>query len=218
MVRAAMERDMRSSVTEVATPPGDPRSSFGGRGGRSRSPGRAHLASALPGAREPAAAAAPHFPLIRLHRHSLSHLLLVGGAAGERERLAVAFHRGSPIRRGPFVRLEAPRDEDRLRCALEHALSAVTCERPDNPLRESEGGTLFLDRVTQLSLATQRVLLRVLASLPAAASGPCFGRLAVGSDEPLEDAAAAGRFHAALFDILDKIRVDLRSPGPAGAR
>jgi len=156
--------------------------------------------------------------LIRLHRHSLSHLMLVGGTAGQRERLALAFHRGSPLRRGPFVGLEAGRDEDRLRCALEHALSSVTCERLDNPLRESEGGTLFLDRITRLSLPTQHVMLRVLGSPPAAASGPCFGRLAVGSDEPLEDAAAAGRFHPSLLDILDKIRVDLRSPGLAGAR
>jgi DNA-binding NtrC family response regulator len=158
------------------------------------------------------------FRLIRLHRNSFSHVLITGGTAGERERLALAFHRGGPLRRGPFVRLEAGRDEERLRCALEHALSAVTCERPDNPLRASEGGTLYVDRVSRLALTTQRVLLKVLASLPAAVNGPCFGRLAVGSEEPLEAAAAAGRFHPALFDILDKIRVELPAGALAGAR
>lgn len=164
--------------------------------------------------------APPESRLIRLHRHSLMHLLLEGGTAAERKRVAFAFHLGSPLRRGAFVRVEGPRDEDRLRCALEHLLSAVTCERPDNPLRESEGGTLFVDHVSLLSPGTQHVLLRVLAGLPgvSAISGPCFGRLAVGSEEPLEAATAAGRFHPALFDILDKIRVELRSGSKAGSR
>ena len=171
-----------------------------------------------PRARDAVVVAPPACRLIQLHRHSLSHLLLVGGTAEERERLALAFHRGSPLRCGPFVRLEAERDANRLCCALENALCAVTRERPDDPLRESEGGTLFLDRVPQLPLAIQRLLLRVLASLPAVATGPCFGRLAVGSDEPLEGAAAAGRFLPALFDILDKVRVELPPVAGAGAR
>jgi DNA-binding NtrC family response regulator len=212
---AATERDPQAGVAVVAAPPGGPRSYRDGHGralrlGRSTGPRMLQWCAPAPA----------YSRLIRLHRHSLFHLLLVGGAAGERERLAFAFHRGSPLKCGPFVRLEAERDQDRLRCALEHALSAVACERPDNPLRESEGGTLFLDHVSRLSLATQHVLLRVLASLPgaAAATWPCFSRLAVGSDEPLEDAAAAGRFHPALFDVLDKIRVELRPGTQAGAR
>jgi DNA-binding NtrC family response regulator len=212
----ATEREPRTGAAVAAAPTGGQRP-YRDSHGRTFRPGRS------PGFRtlDWCAQAPAHSRLIRLHRHSLFHLLLVGGAAGERERLAFAFHLGSPLKCGPFVRLEAERDEDRLRCALEHALSAVTCERPDNPLRESEGGTLFLDRVSHLSLATQHVLLRVLASLPAAAAAatwPCFSRLAVGSDEPLEDAAAAGRFHPALFDILDKIRVELRPGTQAGAR
>ena len=158
--------------------------------------------------------------LIRLNRRSLIHLLLQGGSAEERMRLAWEFHRGSPLMRGPFVRIEAAHDEERLRCALEHALSAVTCERPDNPLRESEGGTLFLDDVSRLSLPTQHLLLRFLAGLAGAGevTGPCFGRLAVGSAEPLEAATAEDRFDLALFDILDKIRVELRSGAEAGTR
>jgi len=209
----ATEREPRTGVAAVAAPTGAQRSYRDGRG-RALRPGRSSGSRTL----ECCAPAPAHSRLIRLHRHSLFHLLLVGGTNGERERLAFAFHRGSPLERGPFVPLDAGRDEDRLRCALEHALSAVTCERVDNPLRESEGGTLFLDRVSHLSLATQHVLLRVLAGLPAAVAGPCFSRLAVGSDEPPEDAAAAGRFHPALFDILDKIRVELRTGAPAGAR
>jgi DNA-binding NtrC family response regulator len=209
----ATEHEPRTRVAAVAASPAGPRSCREGYG-RELRPGRSRGSRTL----EWTAAAPAYSRLIRLHRHSLFHLLLVGGAAGEREGLALSFHFGSPLRRGPFVRLDAGRDEDRLRCALEHALSAVTCERLDNPLRESEGGTLYLDRVSRLSPATQHVLLRVLASLPAAVTGPCFSRLAVGSDEPLEDAAAAGRFHPALFDILDKIRVELWTGGPAGAR
>jgi transcriptional regulator of acetoin/glycerol metabolism len=157
--------------------------------------------------------------LIQLHRRSLSHLLIEGGTAEERVRLAFAFHRGSPLRCGSFVFIDAERDEERLACALQCAVSAVTCERPDNPLRESEGGTLLLDRVSLLPLTTQRTLRRVLAVLPDdCAAGPCFSRLAVGSDEPLEELAAAGRFDLALYDLLDKIRVELSARRPAGAR
>ena len=215
---AATGRDLLRGAAAPAPAPDRP-SCLDGRGLRSgRSPGPSRLAPHATGARERCAAAPAHSRLIRLHRHSLFHLLLVGGTGAERERLAFAFHRGSPLARGPFIRLDAARDEDRLRCALEHALSAVTCERLDNPLRESEGGTLFLDRLPRLSLATQHVLLGVLAGLPAAVTGPCFSRLAVGSDEPPEDAAAAGRLHPALFDILDKIRVELRAATPAGAQ
>ena len=154
------------------------------------------------------------FPrLIRQHRHSLSHLLIMGGTAEKRTRLAFAFHRGSPLRRGPFVHIEATRDEHPLLCALQCSLSAVMCERPDNPLRASEGGTLFIDMASRLSPATQEILLRFLESLPVPAGevGACFGRLAVGSGVSLEEAAAADRFLPTLFDTLDKIRVDLRS-------
>src|SRR5439155_27387285 len=54
---------------------------------------------------------APARTLIRLHRHSLFHLLLQGGTREERERVARAFHHGSPLSSGPFVRIEAMRDE-----------------------------------------------------------------------------------------------------------
>lgn len=170
-----------------------------------------HIGAAVVGA-------PPARRLIRLHRHSLSHLLLVGGTAEERERLAREFHRGSPLRRGPFVRLDADHEALRLCCALVNVLCAVTGERHDDPLRASEGGTLFLDRVTHLSPAIQRLLFHVLASPPVVSASPYFGRLAVGSDEPPEDVAAVGRFLPELFDILDKVRVDLPAVVGRGAR
>jgi DNA-binding NtrC family response regulator len=156
--------------------------------------------------------------LIRLHRRSLFHLLLLGGTGAQRARVALDFHRNSLLGRGPFVRVRGDRDEERLQCALQCALSAVKCERPDSPLRESLGGTLFVDRVSRLSLATQNLLLRFLDSLPALSCAPraWAGRLAVGSAEPLERAVATGRFLLALYDLLDKIRVELRPP--AGVR
>ena len=42
---------------------------------------------------------APSADLMRLHRRSLTHLLLVGGTAANRVCLALAFHRASPLRR-----------------------------------------------------------------------------------------------------------------------
>jgi transcriptional regulator of acetoin/glycerol metabolism len=197
---------------------GGPRPS-GGRGHRPRHPRAAHEAGrpAAPTARAPGLEpdGGPTW-LIRLHRRSLFHLLLLGGTGGERARVALDFHRASLLGRGPFVRVRGDQDEERLQSALQCALSAVKCERPDSPLRQSLGGTLFVDRVSRLSLVTQNLMLRFLDGLTTPASAPraWAGRLAVGSPEPLESAVATGRFLPALYDLLDKIRVELH-PGPA---
>ena len=216
MARGMMQAATAGSPAhDTPTPEAKARS----RGGVAPPRGRTGLGSAiLAGAVEWGTPDAAYSRLIRQHRQSLFHLLIVGGTAGQRARLAFAFHCGSPLRRGPFVHLQGERDEARLRRALQCALSAVLCERADNPLRASEGGTLFVDHASLLSLATQRVLLRFLDSLPmpSGTTRACFGRLAVGSADSLEAAAAAGRFRPAQFDNLDKIRVDRRTGSRGG--
>jgi DNA-binding NtrC family response regulator len=157
--------------------------------------------------------------LIRRHRHSLCHLLVVGGGVAEREAVAMAFHRDSALRLGPFVAVDCTRDEAHIRTALRHWLSRGGRAEGAHPLWAAERGTLYLEAVGGLSVETQQLLLEFSngGSSAAAPEGRWGGRLAVGSDEDLWTLVAEGRLVAALADSLDKIRVDLSSHRRGGA-
>lgn len=146
--------------------------------------------------------------LVELHRHSLMNVLVLGGTSDGRSRVARAFHERSPLRAAPFVTVDSSRDESGLREAL---LDWLRFGARDglNHLRASERGTLFLDRVEALSDGTQRLLLALgLASAHGGVGNWC-GRLIAGSETDLTHELRAGRFQPALFDVLDKVRVEL---------
>jgi DNA-binding NtrC family response regulator len=138
---------------------------------------------------------------------------VLGGTDEQRLAVARAFHEASPLRGGPFVAVDCARDELRLLRALQSWLMPEDAQPGANPLRESEGGTLFLDSVACLSASTQRQLLALARRLqqdPADLQGePGPFRLEVGNAEDLAEAVAQRSFSAALYDCLDKIRVDL---------
>jgi DNA-binding NtrC family response regulator len=159
--------------------------------------------------------------LLRLHRHSLINLLVSGGGAEHRERVAREFHRASPLGSGPFVSIDCERDDARVRASLQSWLTRVASAPYDNPLRAAARGTLFLDSIEALSPPTQRLLLMFADGT---ASGredwhreDWAGRLIVGTAGDLLVSVAAGRFLAALYDHLDKIRVDLGADRHEGA-
>lgn len=154
---------------------------------------------------------APALP--HLYRHSFSHLLLLGGSAREREQLALAFHRESALRTGPFIRVDCSKQEAQLRMALEWWLARSRRRDGPNPLWSAERGTLFLDEIDALSPVAQRLLLELIcrggAGSPGAEGDNWAGRLAAGSSEDLANAVQEGRFLSALHDGLDKICIDL---------
>lgn len=156
------------------------------------------------------AVAKPPARLLRLHRHSLVSILVIGGAAGEREAMARAFHRASPLRDRPFMTLDCGRDESTLRRALQGWLLPASGVPNPNPLRDVEGGTLFLDRLERLSARAQQQLL-VLAHHIRGGPGTALkmpARLAAGSAAPrLDDPRPA--IAPELLDCLDKIRVEV---------
>jgi DNA-binding NtrC family response regulator len=162
----------------------------------------------------------PSARLIRLHRHSLTNVLVVGGTAERRDQVARAFHQESPLRTGPFVHVDCRREEERLRVALEDWTAAPTdlIGTPMNPYRDAEQGTLYLDPVEQLSPDTQRLLLALARRLHGEPAGnndaPCAGRLVSGNPRGLGEAVSEGRFMAALYDALDKVRVELEAGTP----
>jgi two-component system C4-dicarboxylate transport response regulator DctD len=150
--------------------------------------------------------AAPALP--HLYRHSFSHLLVLGGSAREREQIALAFHRESALRIGPFIRVDCSSQEAQLRVALEWWLARSRRRDGPNPLWSAERGTLFLDEIDALSPAVQRLLLELICRGGSGAERENWaGRLAAGSSEDLADAVQQGRFLPALHDGLDKICV-----------
>ena len=160
----------------------------------------------------------PSAHLIRLHRHSLTNVLVIGGTAARREQVARSFHRESPLRGGAFAGVDCTLDEENLRIALLEWVGPAAEEPAVNPLSTAEHGTLFLDSVDRLPLETQRLLLalarRLLGEPSPNADAPCPGRLVVGNPRPLVAAVSEGRFLAPLYDALDKVRVELELAAP----
>jgi DNA-binding NtrC family response regulator len=101
----------------------------------------------------------PPAGLPRLHPTNLANVLVLGGTAAMRMDVAETFHRGSRLRRGPFVCLDGSRHEPELHRALEAWLSGVAAGPWSDPLHAAAYGTLFLDGVDSLSSRTQSLLL-----------------------------------------------------------
>jgi DNA-binding NtrC family response regulator len=155
----------------------------------------------------------PSARLFEHHRNVLTSVLILGGSPEDRAQLARAFHRESPHHAGAFVRFDCDRDEPRLFLALQEILSAAGAP-DDNPIRRAVGGTLFLDPISSLSLATQRLLLELISRTDGTSAGLCRWRLMTGSQAELSPDVAAGSFLATLYDCLDKLRIQL---GPVTA-
>jgi len=140
-------------------------------------------------------------------------VMVLGGSADERLQAAYAFHRESFLRRGPFICVDGERDQRRLLMALQEWNSPGPADLWANPLLAAEHGTLFLDQVGSLSIETQRMFLafaRRLVDAPMESEKPHWvGRLTVGNPEHLSTAVMDGRFLPALYDSLDKVRVEL---------
>jgi len=135
-------------------------------------------------------------------------VLILGGSAHDRGQLARSLHRDSPHRAGSFVRLEADREEAQLSLALQEFLSAAGATE-ENPIRQAAGGTLFIDSIAGLSLHSQRLLLELVSRTEGTAAGLCRWRLVTGNRGDLSPEVEAGRFLAALYDCLDKLRIQL---------
>lgn len=156
----------------------------------------------------------------RPHRDSLTNVLVVGGTPERRDQVARAFHLESLLRAGAFVHVDCAREEPRLRAALRGWTSSAPGSEL-NPLRAAAQGTIYLDSVEQLSSDTQGLLLafarRLQTAPPSAGETSCPGRLVTGNPTGLARAVSEGRFLAALFDALDKVRVQLEDITPGGS-
>lgn len=150
----------------------------------------------------------PPAELLRLHRHSLTTLLVFGGQATERRAVALSFHRSSSVTRGPFVSVDCASEEGRLRSSLQALMADAAPDPGPDPIRGAWSGTLFLDNVEALSPDCQRLLLWFAQHTLGGSVGADGGwpvRLAVGTPQHPDELNVLPE----LRDEIDKIRVDL---------
>ncbi len=162
----------------------------------------------FPSERRGGQAIQPPAALLKLHRHSLTTLLVIGGQAIDRRAVALSFHRSSPVSRGPFIAVDCRQDEARLRYSLQALLADTAPDPGPDPVRGAWSGTLYLDQIDALSNECQQLLL-------------CFAQHTLGGSVGAEGGwpvrLAGGVSHdpdvlsllPELRDEIDKIRVDL---------
>ena len=136
-----------------------------------------------------------------------STVLLSGESGTGKELAALALHRMGHHREGPFVALD---------CAAVQAehFEAELFGAPgqDGLLVCAQGGTLFLDQVSELPLALQGTLLRVLEERRIRPVGsrqeiPIDVRVIAASSRNLRDEVEAGRFRAELYWRLQVVEI-----------
>jgi DNA-binding NtrC family response regulator len=146
-----------------------------------------------------------------------SPVLLLGETGTGKELAGRAIHSLSARAGGPFVPLNcaaAPRDliEDMLFGHGRGAYTGAAGERR-GAFERADGGTIFLDEISELPLDLQPKLLRVLedGAVPrlGADERPCDFRVVAASNRDLPGEVSAGRFRADLYYRLAVLEIRL---------
>jgi two-component system response regulator HydG len=148
-----------------------------------------------------------------------SATVLIQGETGTgKELVAQAIHQNSPRKNKPFVALNcAALSENILESELfGHIKGAFTDASTDRvgKFEYANGGTMFLDEVGDMPLATQIKLLRVLESGEITRVGSndpikVNVRILSATNRNLEDAIAAGTFRSDLYHRLKVVTIRL---------
>jgi Nif-specific regulatory protein len=145
--------------------------------------------------------------------------VLVRGESGTgKELVARAIHANSPRRDRPMVCLNcAALTETLLESELfGHEKGAFTgaTERMIGKFESADGGTIFLDEIGEMAVATQAKFLRVLEGQPFERVGGNVPikvdvRVVAATNRSLEDAVREGKFRKDLYFRLQVVQIDV---------
>lgn len=144
------------------------------------------------------------------------NLLLEGESGTGKNFIAQAVHNASARARRPFVEVNGRELPEALAGSLlfGHVRGAFTGSLDDRMgwFERANGGTIFLDEITNLPMAIQAKLLRVLESrqvvpLGAAAAKTVSVRVVAASNRDVEREVSQGRFRAGLVYRLGEMRL-----------
>jgi len=141
-------------------------------------------------------------------------VLITGESGTGKEMIAGAIHFNSRRREGPFVKINcAAITETLLESELfGHEKGSFTGadRRKEGKFRQADGGTIFLDEVSEMSLAMQVKLLRVLQEREITRVGGDEAvkvdvRVVAATNRDLTEEIGAGRFREDLFYRLNVV-------------
>jgi DNA-binding NtrC family response regulator len=153
---------------------------------------------------------------VKLVAPSRATILIEGETGSGKELIAQAIHQASPRARAPFIAVHcAALPPTLLESELfGHERGAFTgaTERRIGRFEAANSGTLFLDEVGEISLATQVKLLRFLETKSVERIGsmkliPLDVRLVAASNKNLDQKVKDGTFREDLFFRLDVVRI-----------
>jgi len=145
-------------------------------------------------------------------------VLITGESGTGKEMIAGAIHFNSPRKDGPFVKLNcAAITETLLESELfGHEKGAFTGahKRKEGRFRQAHGGSIFLDEISEMSLAMQVKLLRVLQEREITRVGGeevinVDVRLIAATNKDLFQEIEAGRFREDLFYRLNVVTLNM---------
>jgi DNA-binding NtrC family response regulator len=145
-------------------------------------------------------------------------VLITGESGTGKEVIADLIHTLSPRNKGPFIKINCaalPREliESELFGSVKGAFTGAQADR-EGLFRQSEGGTLMLDELSEMPIDTQSKLLRVLQEKEVRPVGGRTSyktdcRIVAATNRKVEDAIKEGKLREDLYYRISAISVHL---------